>query len=211
LEGLPLVLSVARRVRKGFTLVEILIATAVMSLAAFVVYEIFYSGAKTTAVGMWRSHSTQELRNGLRLIREDLARATYPSKVTDSGTEWPDRDSHHCKIISGRTEAFSDGVVLSFFICSPEVNVGGETQSAAEITHCQLSVEGNKLHYTREGTMKLNKILVNDLEYIDISSEASSDNVEKNTITIEIGTKHPKFERTKVSEKVIAKVEVEVR
>jgi hypothetical protein len=187
----------------------VLIASAVMTLFSLAVYNLFFSGAKTAAVGMWRSKSNQELRNGIRLIREDLARATYPSVVTDGGTLWPDRENHHCTMVSGRTEAGLDAPVLSFFICTPELNVAGVAK-AGEKTNCQLKVEGNNLRYLREGTMTMDKIVVSDLEYIDISSEVSSENVEKNNVTIEIGTIHPLYKNVKVVEKTVAKVEVEV-
>lgn len=198
-----------KRQISGITIVEVLIAAAIMSIATVAVYNLFFSGAKTAAVGMWRSKSNQDLRNGLRLIREDLARATYPSVVNDGGTEWPDRENHHCTIIPGRTDAGSDATLLSFYMCTPELNIGGVAK-AGDKTHCQLSVEGNKLRYTREGTQNMNKILISDFDYVDISSEASAENVEKNNVTVEIGTIHPLYKATKVVQKLVAKVEVEV-
>lgn len=201
--------SLSKRGLRGFTITEVLIASAIMTLASVAVYNMFFSGAKTAAVGMWRSRSNQDLRNGLRLIREDLARATYPSVVTDSGTQWPDRENYHCTVIPGRTEAGLDAPVLSFHICTPELNVAGVSK-AGEKTHCQLTVEGDKLRYSREGTLTMDKVIVRDLEYIDISSEVSAENVEKNNVTIEIGTIHPLYKTTKVVEKLVAKVEVEV-
>jgi len=194
----------------GFTLVEVLVAAAILTLASVGIYNLFFSGAKTAVVGLWRSKCNQDLRNGLRLIREDLARATYPSVVTDTGTEWPDRDSHHCTIIPGRTEVGSDATLLSFYMCTPDFDIAGETKPG-EKTYCQLAIEGNQLRYTREGTQAMNKILVHDLEYVDLSSEVSTANVEKNTITIEIGTIHKIYKNTKVIQKLVAKAEVEVQ
>lgn len=191
------------------TLFEILIGAAIMSIAAFGIYELFFSGAKTAALSMWRTKSNTELRNTFQLLRNDMGRASYPSTITDSGTDI-EKDKK-CTIAGGKTDLTGGGdkVLLDYWMCKPSMEIAG-TSKAGEQVHCVLKAEGNKLRYTRDGPNPKNKIVVTDVEYVDISTEAAADDPEKSVVTIEIGTIHPKFETTKVIDKTTAKVEVEV-
>jgi len=196
----------------GFTLVEALIATAIMLVACIGVYELFYSGARTAAVGMWYSKSNIELRNGLRLIRDDLSKASYPSVVTDSDTIVTKTPDYFVNIISGRTDVASGGggTLITFHMCKPQLNVAGIAPKASEDVLCQLIVDNKQLRYVRSGGANpMNKIIISDVNFVELSSEFSSD-ANKQLISIEIGTIHPLFEQSKVSEKTGAKVEVKV-
>jgi len=196
--------------KRAMTLVEILIGAAIMSIAAVGIYELFFSGAKTAAVSMWRSASNIELRNGLRLISEDLGRASYPSVVHDGGTDI-DRDVK-CTIQGGRTDvrAGGAGTLLDFYMCKPEITVAG-TGRAGERIHCTLEVEGRTLRYRRDsGPTPLDKVIIHDVDYVELGSTPAADDPEKNLVSIEIGTVHPSFDTTKVVERTEAKVEVDV-
>ena len=195
------------RSQKAMTIMEILIGAAIMSIAAIGIYELFFSGAKTAALSMWRTKSNTELRNTFQLLRNDMGRASYPSTITDMGTDI-EKDVK-CTIAGGRTEAGSDKTLVDFYMCKPEMAIAG-TNKAGERIHCVLALEGNKIRYTRDGPNPMNKVVISDVEYVDISSEAAADDAEKSVVTIEVGTIHPKFETTKVIDKTTAKVEVEV-
>lgn len=195
---------------RAMTLIEILIGAAILAIAVFGIYELFFSGAKTAALSIWRSNSTTDLKNGLYRLRNDLGRASYPSTVTDSDTLVD--DSKKCTIAEGRTELNAGpgaSNLMEFWICKPEITIAGASKAGEEM-HCVLEAEGNKLRYRRDGSSPMDKIIVSDVEYVELSKEESDKDPNKSIVTIEIGTVHPKYETTKVIEKTKAKVEVEV-
>lgn len=194
------------------TLVEILVASAIFLVASVGVYNLFMSGARTTAVSMWYSKSNIDLRNGLRMVREDLMKASYPSTVADGETVIRRDAQYMLRAADGRTELAGatggGGTLLSFTMCKPEVNVAGVTSAGSEVS-CSLEADGNKLRYRRGGANPVDRVIISDVDYVEITRQPHPDDAEKQLVTIEVGTVHPVYPQSKVAEKTSAKVEVE--
>lgn len=57
---------------KAFTVAEILIAAAIMSLLLGVFYQLFIAGHKNFNAGVWMANLTQEINVGFRQFQEDI-------------------------------------------------------------------------------------------------------------------------------------------
>jgi hypothetical protein len=71
--------------------------------------------------------------------------------------------------------------------------------------------EGTTLRYVREGGANpIDAVIVHDVDFVELSSEADPNDAEKSLVTIQAGTVHPVYPQSKAYEKTVAKVEVEV-
>lgn len=72
--------------RRAFTAVEMLVAVTVFSLLFFGVYQLQNSALTTFNYGSWKAEAQRKLINGLKRIRDNMEKATYPSLVFQNGT-----------------------------------------------------------------------------------------------------------------------------
>jgi len=72
--------------RRAFTAVEMLVAVTVFSMLIFGVYQLQNSVLATYRISDFKSESQLKLNMGLKKIRENIEKATYPSKIFADGT-----------------------------------------------------------------------------------------------------------------------------
>lgn len=72
--------------RRAFTAVEMLVAVSVFSLLFFGVYQLQNTTLTTFNAGYWKTESQRKLITGLKRIRDNMEKATYPSMVFQNGT-----------------------------------------------------------------------------------------------------------------------------
>ncbi len=143
-----------RRTSPAFTLVEMMIAVVITALIMTMLWELFGSGSRAAAYGTWYSSRVQELRTTLRMIREDLAKATYPSvmdpaghpkvKVTDSDATF------YIGRHDGKTTFPTTADLLQYHICRPDMTKMPENVPPADLL-VTLKAAGTIVKYTRKG------------------------------------------------------------
>lgn len=67
--------------RGAFTLVEILIASAILIVFMSGVYQLYTGGAKNASRGQWINNTVNELRNTTTLLQRSIESATYPTTL----------------------------------------------------------------------------------------------------------------------------------
>jgi len=217
----------------GFTLVEVLIASAVVAMMTYVIWQIFVTFSKMNEVSTWQSARQIQLKNALKLIRTDLQEASYPTVVTRSSSEFIGQATHGLTYKDNgpfeiKKDGTSDGEYIKFYMSKPKKDIyPGEDprDSDGYVAECIVSFNGTELNYQRTlsaipGTganfdrvdiVDINKVLVNDVSSfnIGVSSVASAEyTMNFCTITITCLHSNPKFKNTKVTERTGAKVEV---
>lgn len=65
--------------KRGFSLTEILVGTALMTVFLVGVGTFFLQGNKAAAKGTWRIHTVEKMRLGMSLLRRALDGTAYPS------------------------------------------------------------------------------------------------------------------------------------
>ncbi len=60
------------KTRKAFTITEVMMAAAIMSLLIGVFYQMFIAGHKNFNAGVWMANLTQEINVGFRQFQEDI-------------------------------------------------------------------------------------------------------------------------------------------
>lgn len=211
--------------KRGFTLIEMLVAVALTSLVMIFMWNLFISGSKSIAYGTWYSGSIQQLRRGLTMLRQDIAKATYPSKIEPRNitiTETPDFYFGYKDLPAAAPLQLTAGggttQILHFWICRPDNTVPGTVNDEDRI-ECTLEARGTKLHYTRRRTVgnvdetgedaeELNKDIIEDVKSISLvltrqnatdadGSQAKGDST--GVLTLTVRTVHP-IEKAKGAE-----------
>jgi len=70
----------------GFTVVEVLLAVSIFSVLFIGIFQLQNIALTSFNVGIWKSESQRTLTLGLKMIRDDIEKATYPSKMFPDGT-----------------------------------------------------------------------------------------------------------------------------
>lgn len=83
----------------GFTLIEIVIVIAVLSLFVILCWTLLSGWMGTSVVGIWRSTVSKELGTMSATLRLDMGKASYPSAVTPEDTLVADREEFFIKIL----------------------------------------------------------------------------------------------------------------
>ena len=207
----------------AFTMVEILIGTAIVVALMAGLFRIFGSANKSSVQTIWYTQRQNGLRNLFQILQSDLARASGPSEVTDTSAQrlaW-DQPENHLQFKSGLTTLAAGGAeteLLRFKICKPSIQTSSESQSAEE-TLCVLRAFGTTLNYFKSGTETLNKDIVEDvaeftLESLDNASSGATEgmNFGGTILNVEAKIVHSTpnlFPNAAFSEKVTARVPVE--
>ncbi|MDD3001344.1 MAG: type II secretion system protein [Candidatus Riflebacteria bacterium] len=69
------------RNKRGFTLIEIVVACGIMGLFMYGVYTLYTGGSKTAAKGQYINDAVNELRNATSLLHRTINSATYPTTM----------------------------------------------------------------------------------------------------------------------------------
>ncbi|EKD84267.1 MAG: hypothetical protein ACD_39C00142G0004 [uncultured bacterium] len=111
------------RYKRGFTLVEIMVAASVFTLFFFGVFNLYRMGSNMFLRGSWKLQKQKDAERFLAILRERLEMASSPSVVTDAAvTEQP---VHIYTLASGTevVEPAAETRLLLFAICKPNVQV----------------------------------------------------------------------------------------
>ncbi|MDD3146427.1 MAG: prepilin-type N-terminal cleavage/methylation domain-containing protein [Candidatus Riflebacteria bacterium] len=117
--------------RHAFTLVEILIACAVMAVFMTAVYQLFIGGSKTAGRAQWISGTIDQMRNTLTLLSREIRGATYPTTLfSDTFFDPCDNDDpkvpaeFYLRILKDgqpiAPPADGELKVMSWVVCEPE-------------------------------------------------------------------------------------------
>ncbi len=117
--------------RQGFTLLELMIALAIVALFLFWVYQLFIGGSKTANKASWISAIVDQLRNGTTYLSQNIKSTSYPTTLLadtiKDPCENPDKSvaqEYFLKIKSNGTniKAPTSGAeeIMRFSVCQPE-------------------------------------------------------------------------------------------
>jgi prepilin-type N-terminal cleavage/methylation domain-containing protein len=209
--------------KNGFTMVEMLIASAVLTIFLVAGYKVFVAISRSFQKGSWSLATQNKLRNGLTFIREEMQKATYKTDVKLDGTVIT-KDGYKFHLNSN-DEITNNAEIAAWKICMPFVD-GDTSVSPGAIFECSLELKDGKLLYTKTlktGSDPQNKerllnnyMVVEDVAKITLGTTLfDPDDPEKGSlISVEIEIRHPdtnNFANTHVIDRTGAKVELEVK
>lgn len=212
----PLTLSARRR---AMTLVEMMVGTLLTALIITMLWQLFGSGSKAMSYGTWYSGRIAELRNGLRMIREDLAKSTYASTITPVAVTVDEATvAKHIGYKAGRTNAGGLVDILVFHIQKPNRTAmpPPDNQPAADIT-CTLQMRGTTLHYTKTGTGNvlaeetIDKDLIRDVDWVECTLTENNGVDGEGSLQVHVRVKHPTQPEKGADEKTVAKLGIRRR
>lgn len=202
---------------RGLTLVEILVATLLTSLIMIVLWNLVGSGSKAAAYGTWYSSRIAELRNGLRMLREDLAKSTYPSTITPSSVNVTEGDANfHIGYKKDQTDLTGGNIdILVFHICKPDRSAmpAPENYPKADIT-CTLQARGTVLHYTKAGTGNVkpeetfDKDLIRDVQWVKCELIENNGTDGEASLVVTVRVRHPFQTEKGAEERTVAKLAI---
>lgn len=199
------------------TLVEGVIASLVLSLVVVIAWRLFMTGAKSAELAAWHTKCQQQLRNGLKLLRDDIAHASYPSEVGPTAVNVT-RPGFGFKFHPGQV-TLSDGAastaLAEFWICRPtKTGFGAAEDDPGERIHATLATDGNTVRYKKEGAVNpahnCDRVLFDEVDYVKLEGPASAPAEKASTCAIEVKTVHKIWKQSGVIERTVAKVEVDV-
>ena len=88
----------------GFTLVEIVIVIAVLSLFCILCWGLLSGWMGTSVTGIWRQNANKELGTLSAGLRLDLSKASYPSAVTPEDTVVAAKEDHFIHLKGAEAE-----------------------------------------------------------------------------------------------------------
>jgi len=129
----------------GFTMVEMLVAVSVFAMLFMGVFQLQKTATDTFSIASWKAESQRTLVTGLKMIRDDIEKATYPSKIFANGSmiystnvpsafvlkdPSPDKvnggisgiDNYFLKYKAGVAPMPADGgslTLITYYICAP--------------------------------------------------------------------------------------------
>ncbi len=72
--------------RRAFTALEMLVAVTVFAMLFYGVFQLQNSALTTFNIGYWKAEAQRKLVNGLKRIRDNIEKSTYPSMIFEDGT-----------------------------------------------------------------------------------------------------------------------------
>ena len=228
--------------KKGFTLVEVLVAAFITILVLIGVYKLFIGGSRTADKGQWINGQVEQLRNALNRLSKEIETSTYPTtlfknKIYDP-CDNPDlkvAEKYYMRVLEKDTPIkipeSGELKIMEWYVCvaeKPEQKSSSEDEKDGLLTKNQLFLEfKNKLPsantgnlvlksetfkystnpssgYAKSGKLnlssknKINKILVEDVEWVEFSGlfPSNKNNRKKHldfpAISVKIHTLYPK-------------------
>lgn len=140
-----------RRVSRGFTLTEILMAGGIFSIFLVIVGTFYFRGNKAATKAAWRTHTAAQLRMTLKLMEQAFEKTAYPTYT--STTDFDELESTNADAIPFKvtigdgsvaltpsapitlTASDTKGLVLSFATAIPySIGADGSTASGGITT-----------------------------------------------------------------------------
>jgi len=210
---------------RGITLVEVLIASAVLSLFITFGYRVFFGVSASFQKGNWALGAQNKLRNALNFVREEMQKASYLSRIQINGTIVT-KDNYEFRLTAQDSIAgAADATIARWFISLPFRQVGG-TDSGA-VYECELKFNSGRLLYSKqllpmpntgavtEKTFS-NHVVIDNIASISIALELFDPDrpLSGNLIIMSIQLEHPQKDRhpdAKIIAQTGAKIEIEVK
>ncbi|MEZ7891362.1 MAG: prepilin-type N-terminal cleavage/methylation domain-containing protein [Candidatus Wallbacteria bacterium] len=119
--------------KKAFTVVEIMVAAAILAIILAALFKIFISGQKTFNASNWMANLNQEVSIGFRQMQEDLTHAApLTSVVPDNYYKTADSnknfDFYYNKKLLTANGAGPGDKIMNFKICKRPQKKGFETK-----------------------------------------------------------------------------------
>ena len=210
--------------KRAFTLIEVLIAAAVLSMLFTILYKVYNGVTNSFKRSNWTLKTQSSTRNQLTYIREEIQRSSYQSRITPSSVTIDDSPAYQFRTNAPVTQGMADlqeftgsaGTIATWFICKPARTVG---VIELEI-QCTLAYQNKQLLYTRavsgtapNETSLTNKVLLDDVEKIGIrlqDEDPGSGKISR-LFVLKVWVKHPDtvhFPNLMVEEQSAAKIEI---
>jgi len=138
-----------RRIRRGFTLLELMIAVSILTVFLFFVYKIFIGGSKTAGRSQWTNSVVDELRIATSVLSKEIKSTSYPTTLLrDSICDPCDNADasvarkYFLKIAANQQQIKAPAAgaktnVMTWFVCQPE-----KPPEPGLIKECRLWFEG---------------------------------------------------------------------
>lgn len=117
---------------RGFTLLELMIAVAILAIFLFFSYKIFIGGSKTAGRAQWTNSVVDELRIATGFLSKEIKSTSYPTTLLQDGISDPSDNSdtavarkYYVKIIANHQEIAAPAAgakkkVMTWVSCQPE-------------------------------------------------------------------------------------------
>ncbi len=211
-------MKMTSRDRSGTTLVEILIASIVVTVLLMAVFKIYKGGSGLLKAGMWASKAQSECRNALTMIRDEMAKATVFTTISETGPQPSTDAKYQVKIKTPKADKDYNGPIIRFYHCRTAIKIPGTNDDGGKVV-CEVVKQGRKLIYSKvveDGTTEdqtfSGRVLVDDVVEVAMSTTdaATTDQLVKKMVTILITLEDPAQEGRRVVEETKAQVETEV-
>ena len=117
--------------RRAFTLVEVMIALAVISMFLVLAYRLFIGGQKVANKGTWTAATVDRMRNALTQLNNSLKSTSYPTTLLSDAILDPTNNTidvakqffvkiPKTKTISASAVSGTDQLIMTWVVCEPE-------------------------------------------------------------------------------------------
>ncbi len=204
--------------RVAFTLVEVLISSMILVTLFTAVFKIFRSSTYMMKAGMWTTKAQNSMRNTLTLLRDEIAKSTWFTTVTENGIIEKSGD-YYFYYKKGELSTTFNGPIFKFYQCRTAIDLPGQTSPGSAV-YCEVVKTGSKLFFTKtqkEGTSDettfTQKLLLEDISKIKIDdiAAASTEQMAQKMISIVFSAADPEKPDRLVTEETKAKVDCKTR
>jgi prepilin-type N-terminal cleavage/methylation domain-containing protein len=112
--------------RRGFTLIEVLFAFALLTVSTFMLYQLLTRGSATAVSGIWRGTSQKRLQSAAERLRKAAEGASYPSVLTPEYNVLDRAEDHY--VVVGAADKDDVGLLLEL--------AGGELGGEGKTYRC---------------------------------------------------------------------------
>ncbi|MBI3037983.1 prepilin-type N-terminal cleavage/methylation domain-containing protein [bacterium] len=203
----------------GFTLIEVLIGAFILVLLLSGVYKVFQGSTRLYLAGMWNTKAQNELRNTLTYLRDEIARASSFSTVSEVGLNVDPDPKFKLYFKKGISSKNYNGALLKFYQCRTAINLPSKTFAGAKV-YCEVSKKGSKIVMKKEKTpdsgetnerLFSERVLLEDVSEVKIDKlpAASGEQLARALITILFTLSDPQQTGRTITEETKAKSDVE--
>jgi prepilin-type N-terminal cleavage/methylation domain-containing protein len=206
--------------KKAFTMVEMLMAIAILSVLTYGLYTLFSRTVQNVDVADWKSRAQTKLRTATKQLFKDVGGATYPATIKLNDTVVEKDTKWNLKFKDGNTTIKgSSDTLLEFYMCTPGRDIPDDQAPQKIIKfvlkadnespiHARLMYEKTVEKGTAASVEDAKKtILAEDVVYFDAKLIKAEDatsydasNKVKYLLRIEIQCAHTRYPKTIVTE-----------